>query len=309
MFDKAKYVNSEGKTIAFGEKNIFINSSDIRDYKWNYTEDNGKITELKKGIVQKTMPLIIVCSSKDEGIRIKNDIFEVFEIDVIKSTMGKLIINDYYLPCYIVESKKSNYLYNDGYLELTVSVLTDFDYWCNEYEKVFHAAPESIENEYVEEKIQEIIDSVSSVPNFPFDFPFDFKSKYRAKNVKHPMFDFPFDFKKNFNINRFINDHYAPCEFILYIYGACLNPAIYINSHLYEVRVNLSDGDYMIIDSKEKTITKYGKNGDTTNLFNFRNKQSDIFKKIDNGKVSIRWSATFTFKLVVLKERSEPPWK
>lgn len=309
MFEKAKYVNSKGTEIVFGEGNLFINSNDLRDYKWGYTEDNGKITGFKKDITPKTIPIIIHCQSKEDGIRIKNEIFEAFEMDVVTGTMGKVIVNGYYLPCYVIESKKNNYLFRDGYLELTVKLVSETGYWCQEEEKIFHAAPQEIDYVQKEEQAEEIIEGIENIPSFPFDFPFGFKQKKVKKLGKKYMFGFPFDFKKNFNANRFTNNHYAPCEFKMYIFGACNDPAIYINSHLYEVKTTLSDGDYLVIDSREQTITKHGVNGDETNLFNFRNKQSDIFKKIDPGKVSIRWAATFTFKIVLLKERSEPPWK
>lgn len=309
MFDKAKYINSEGKEVLFGEKHIFINESDIRNYKWDYMEDNGKITSLSRGVIQKTVPIVILCDTEEAGIKTKNEIFEFFDVDVVNEVMGKMVINEYYLPCYIIESKKSNYLFRNGYMELTVTLLTDFGYWCRDYEQTFYAAPKEIANVEYEQEIEDIFETSNVYPAFPFDFPFDFKAKKKQGVGKKPMFDFTFDFKQNFNLKKFTNNHYADCEFRLYIFGACLNPAIYINSHLYEIKTSLSDGDYLIIDSREKTITKVGNNGNTTNCFNCRNKESNIFQKIPHGAVSIRWSATFTFKLVILQERSEPPWR
>lgn len=310
MFDKAKYINSEGKEILFGKKHVFINENDIRDYKWDYLEDNGKITSLRRKIVQKTMPIIIVCETEAEGIQVKNELFELFDVDVVKGMMGKIVINEYYLPCYIIESKKSNYLYHKGYMQLTVTLLTDFGYWCRDYEQIFYAAPKEIDYVYNEQKIEDIFEIPSiSPPTFPFDFPFDFRVRKKKNIGKKPMFEFPFDFEQNFNMKKFVNSHYADCEFKLYIFGACLNPAIFINSHLYEIKTSLSDGDYLVIDSRKKTITKVGNNGNTSNCFNYRNKESNIFQKIPHGVVSIRWSATFTFKLVILQERSEPPWR
>lgn len=309
MFDKAKYINSEGKEILFGEKKVFINENDIRDYKWDYLEDNGKITSLSRGIIRKTMPIIIACETETEGIQIKNELFELFDVDVVKEMMGKIVINEYYLPCYIIESKKSKYLYSNGYMELTATLLTDFGYWCRDYEQTFYAVPKEIEYVDKEYEIEDIFEASGTVPAFPFDFPFDFWVRKKKNIGKKPMFEFPFDFKQSFNMKKFVNSHYADCEFKLYIFGACLNPAIFINSHLYEVKTSLSDGDYLVIDSRKRTITKIGNNGNTTNCFNYRNKGSNIFQKIPRGNVSIRWSATFTFKLVILQERSEPPWR
>jgi phage-related protein len=92
------------------------------------------------------------------------------------------------------------------------------------------------------------------------------------------------------------------------INGACVDPAIYIGDHLYQVYCTVNEGEYLTIDSTSKTIILTANDGTQTNVFNSRNKDSYIFEKVKSGKNDVSWSGTFTFEIIILEERSEPKW-
>ena len=110
MIEQIKYINHLNEVIEFGKNGIFINYNTLRDYNWDITSANNKIASFKKGIVSKTIPVIIKCHSEEEGIEIRNRLFEVFEKDVLAKKNGRIIVSEYYLKCFITGSKKTKYL-------------------------------------------------------------------------------------------------------------------------------------------------------------------------------------------------------
>ena len=105
------------------------------------------------------------------------------------------------------------------------------------------------------------------------------------------------------------NDHYGECDFKMIIYGPCTNPVIRINGHAYEVAAALYAGEYILIDSRDHTVYRYLIDGRKQNLFNQRNKESDLFQKVPAGRCAVLWNAAaFGFDLILFQERSEPAW-
>ena len=105
MLEKFQYTNSVNETLEFGKGCLFVNKNDLRDFAWKITSKNDRISGFKKGIVKKTVPVILKCSSESEGIELRNKMFEVFEKDVLANKHGKIQIGDYYLRCFITGSK------------------------------------------------------------------------------------------------------------------------------------------------------------------------------------------------------------
>lgn len=62
--------------------------------------------------------------------------------------------------------------------------------------------------------------------------------------------------------------------------GNVANPAVKINDFTYRVNTSLQNGEYVTIDTENKTITKTNASGETTNAFHLRDKTVDNFHKI-----------------------------
>lgn len=277
MLEKIKFVNHINESMVWGANGIYVNYNDLRDYSWDYTSDNNKISSFSKGIVSKSIPIIIICDSEAEGLDIKNRLFEIAEKDVLALSHGKLIIDDYYLKCFITGSKKDNYLINKGYLKTTLIVTTDYPSWVKETTTVFRISGTS-----------------SQVTQGKRNFDF--------------QFDFPYDYTSEMNNKTLNNTGFVGTKFKLIIYGACINPAIHISGHTYQVKCEVSDNEYLTIDSLTKKIvlTKY--DGTEVNCFNLRNRDSYIFKEIPSGNNTVTWDGNFGFDVILLEERSEPRW-
>ena len=273
MLEKIKYINHINETLDFGTKKLFVNENDLRDFAWEVTSKNNRISGFSKGIVKKTIPIIMKVDTVEEGIRLRNKLFEVFEKDVLAVKHGKIIIGDYYLKCFVTESTKSEYLIHKGYMRIDVKVTTDFPYWVKETTTKFNYS----------------------------------KAGAMGKNLDYNR-DYPSDYASNLIGTTLNNTNFAVSNFKMYIFGACESPVVTIAGHNYAVNVSLSANEFLTIDSVNKTIVKTLSNGRTENCFNLRDKSSYIFEKIPSGNLNVSSSADFKFDVVLLEERGEPKW-
>lgn len=277
MLEQVKYKNHLGEEVTFGKGGIFVNENDLRDFAWSYTAKNNRISSFSKGVVKKTLPVIIACTTEAEGIIKRNNLFEVCEKDVLAKQHGKIIIGDYYLKCYITGSKKSDYLTNKGYLRLQLTVATDFPAWFKESTNIFR-------------RLDSVVIDGSAGKNLDYahDYPFDFASEVANRDI--------------------INDDFVATNFRMTIYGPCVAPEIYVGSHCYSVNTELLASEHLIVDSAAKTITLIRKNGEQVNCFNDRSREHYVFEKIPSGANTVTWEGDFGFDITLLEERSEPKW-
>ncbi len=273
MLEKLRYINHINETLDFGTDKLFVNENDLRDFEWSVTSINDKISGFKKGIVTKAIPIIIKCNSVSEGTEIRNKLFEVFEKDVRAKKHGKFIIGDYYLKCFVTGSKKAEYLISKSYMELTLTVQADYPEWIKETTTAFRGNS-SGGDAYLD---------------YSFDYPFDYKNGLEIKNIN--------------------NTDFVASNFRIVIYGKAENPAIFIGGHEYSVEVDIGQGEFLTIDSIEKTVILTRNNGEKVNCFNLRNKNSYIFEKIPPGNSFVTTSTEgLLFDITLLEERSEPKW-
>lgn len=271
MLEKIIYKNHMNEVINFGQSGIFANSNDLRNFSWSYTSKNNRISEFKRGIVTKTIPVIIQCDSEEEGIKVKNRLFECAEKDVLTMQYGRIIIGDYYLQCYVTASKKSDYMICPGYMKTSLTVATDLPSWIKETTITFG---------YGQGTAGKNLD-------FNNDFPYDYTSNLLGKSLN--------------------NTDFIETNFRMVIYGACENPEVIIAGHKYQVNVSIAENEYLTIDSVEKTIVLTHTDGTRENCFNSRNRDSYVFEKIPSGVSGVS-SGHFKFDVTLLEERSEPRW-
>ena len=273
MLEKIKYTNSFGETLDFGKDHLFVNENDLRDFTWGIITKNNKIAGFKKGIVDKTIPIILKCDSEAEGIELRNRLFEIFEKDIIAQKHGKIHIGDYYMQCYITGSQKTNYLFSKDYMTVKVSVQTDFPVWIKET-TTMHRLSASALHDYLD---------------YPYDYSYDFKNPTALDAIN--------------------NADFVGSNFILTIFGGVQNPTLYVGNHKYAVNVLIPTDAYLIINSMNKTIVLTQPNGEKVNCFNNRDKQSYVFEKIPAGTSIIASPIDqLRFQLTLLEERSEPKW-
>lgn len=272
MIEQLRYINHMNESLEFGKEKLFVNENDLHNFAWEITSKNEKISGFKKGIASYAIPIILKCNSEEEGIALRNKMFEVFEKDVLSMQYGRFLIGDYYLKCYVTESSKSDYTINNGYMLTKIVVKTDVPYWIRE------------------EKITFGYDDKSSEGGLDYDM------------------DYPIDYLSDVTRNSFYNNDFVSSNFVMNIYGSAVNPSIILAGHEYKVNVTVGSNEYLTIDSVNKTIKLIKIDGTEENCFNFRNRESYIFEKIPVGKVDVSRDSNFRFDIILLEERGEPKW-
>ena len=286
MLEQVRYENHLGESISFGSEGIYVDNNELHDYSWTYTAYNQRITSFTAGIATRTLPVVIACSSESEGVKLKNRLMECSLKDILAVEHGKLIVGDFYLRCYLTASKKRNYLYQQGYMEVSLTVTTDYPQWIRENPVYFRNGTEVSEGE----KDSSTVIGSGRKRNFDYnyDFAYDYKNDYSVKPTENPAF--------------------IEGPFRLLIYGPCINPSIAIGGHIYQVNVTVPQGAILTIDSIDRRIYMTDASGNETNCFEFRNRDSYIFKPIPSGKLKIALVGALSFDLIMIEERSEPEW-
>lgn len=282
MLEKIIYVNHKGEKLDSERDGFYVNYNDLRDYLWDYVEDNRRIRSFKKGIVKKTIPIIIAKESEREAIAIKNRIIEVTEKDIIDNIPGKIIINESYMRGFIIGNSKSNYLISRKTIQESLTFVSDYPFWITE---------QSV-------KITPISDTAVSEETGVKTYPYTYPYKYPLLQTETSVYV----------------DHYTESDFKLTAYGPTTSVLININGYPYEVLYPLEEGEHMIIDSrpqtpKEERLYVVRANGEKESIFNYRSVEKSIFKKIPAGMIKIDYPRTYGVDLIIYKERSEPPWK
>lgn len=270
MRDQMKFVNHIGEVIEFGKDCILINENDFRNYQWEYETQNERIKSFNKKITQKTLPIIVLGK---ESKKAADKLFEVIEKDVIENKPGKMYIGNYYISGFFYGKNNSDYTQKNTII-ISLKFITTESVWVKEERKRFYPQTEPY--------------ALSGL-DFPTDFSFDFASNDAGTAL--------------WNI-----DHYAPSHFEMIIYGPCVNPRVLVNGYSYQIFTELESNDYLILDSKNHTVTKYLANGTTANLYNSRQFTPSVFEKIPGGQLTLNWSGAFGFDIILFVERSEPKW-
>lgn len=272
MLEKITYKNHINEEINFGENNIFVNTNDLHDFSWSHTSKNDRISAFKTGVVKKTIPVIILCNSEEDGIRLRNKLYECAEKDLLALKYGKIIIGDYYFKCYISGSKKTDYLIEKRYMKASLTIVSDLPMWVKETTTTFGYGSAG---------------KASGNMDFNNDFPMDYTSNILEQTLN--------------------NTGFVDCNFKIRIYGACENPEVVIAGHTYKVNASVELNEYLEIDSIEKTIILTHADGTKKNCFNLRSRDSYIFQKIPPG-ISFVSKGEFKFDVTIFEERSEPKW-
>lgn len=266
-----KYVNAFGDSVELNNANIKLREADFFSYEWDVTEASGKYT-LSKAPKRYEAYIEVTGNSAMKKAKL-NNFFEITERDVIADRTGKLYLGEQYLECYVIQSKTEPAESPIG-VDKNLVILSAKPFWITEEKYIFYAASSP---------------SAASGLDFPFDFPFDFAPEENETEYRTV-------------------DHYAPSHFKMLVYGPCVNPKITINGYPRQVFTTLESNEYMIIDSRENSVTKYLANGTTQDIYNSRQFAPSIFEKIPGGQLTFNRSGTFGYEVMFYLERSEPKW-
>lgn len=200
-------------------------------------------------------------------------LYSIIAVDAEENTYGRLYVNDTFLRCRIQASKKLNwegYVYSEVELIFTAPELA----WTAEVKRQFLPSQDAEDDAGLD---------------FEYEYPFDFASDEAG-------------------VTTWDIEHVTASDFEMILYGPCVNPYVIINGHTYTVYTDLEAGEYLVIDSRAYTATKYLSNGTTQNMFNERGLADSIFEKIPSGLLRINWSGDVGFDLTLFLKRREARW-
>ena len=137
MFEQLKYKNHINEVFEFGKDGIFVNMNDLHDYEWSVVSKGNRISALQRTVSTRKLPIVIMCDTEEKGIAARNKLLEVCDKDVLAMKHGQIIVGDYYFKCYVTKSTKGNYMSGKHYMELTLTLTSDYPYWVKEKMQTF----------------------------------------------------------------------------------------------------------------------------------------------------------------------------
>ena len=275
-----QYVSSHGKVFDLKNFRMRLKDANFHNYAWEYDSAEQQygidITRFRK--VAKEYEASVIFRGNVEERKENLDLFtEAAEKDIINKTPGKVVYGSYYIRAYV--SSSSTYPYDGAdWTQRDIIFLCPYPFWIDEEKREF--LPVHVNN-------------AKNGTEFLY-YPYGYNYDYSDPNGSDIIWSV---------------DHFAPCEFLMTVYGPANNPLVMINGHTYQVYTELKTGEYMVIDSRENMVKKIQGDGTEINLYNSRARQESIFEPVEPGNVRVIWSGEFGFDLTLYCERSEPKWK
>ena len=273
------YVGAQNsEKVALCQWPYMVIGGDVFDGEYDEVDENDHIQEFERKITDHTLDIEI--NAFGEAFRRAVDYLEeVAEKDIINVTPGKLYVGNSYMKCWLVGTEKDRWVNDLESISNSLTIRSDYPYWITEQKFQFLSHERSGE--------------ASPWLEFPYDFPYEYS------NVR--------------NIQYIQNSNYTASGFRMIIYGPCINPLVRIAGHVYELQTTLYDGEYAIIDSstrysKDRKIVRVKSDGSQEDIFNSRNKESEIWQKIPVGRSIVSWSGGFGFDVILFNERGQPRW-
>ena len=285
------YINNRGQQINLSDYPYIFQSGDLLNWTYTYSTKNlvnRDITyDYKLAAKEIAVKLAVLCDytipleqRRKEWEEAVDHLCEVISADVIDNKNGRLYTDTgFYMECKIIRSEKADWKMGLPIMFNTMNLLSDRPVWITEAKRSF-------------QKIVGGSGESEAFLDYEHDYNYDYTMPYGGDVI--------------WNV-----DHYAQCDFLMTIFGPCVDPRVVINGHPYQVYVTLDENEYLQIDSRPNanTVVKYAANGIQQDVYDMRAKQESVFEPIVPGNVRVVWPGDFGFDLTLFCERSEPRWK
>ena len=273
------YYNHNGSFITMNDGNYYVSVNDLRNFTWEYLATNrpsgfgGRVT-FSRPVQEKTITVGIRGRTASEFDANAAALMALTEQDIISNKPGKLYLGDQYLTCYLaVSSAVSVYSRRGNFVMKELKIVVTEPFWHTESLYQFLVgAPEA----------------VADPKRYDLRYPYRYIATSSSGTIT--------------------NLHYADCPMIITVYGAATNPSITIGGNIYSVTASVSAGQRIVINQINRTIVSMAADGSTTNLFDYRDKDNDIFTSLSPGTQTVVYDGAFSFDIIAIQQRSEPTW-
>lgn len=281
------YESSDGTKIDLMGSGVYAQDPEsLNASSWDYNEISGasginKIKRFYKKTQSLNLTLDIMADSEVEFNRIMGTLRKAFDGDVRKLSPGKIWWNDYYKQAYIIETSHSDYDEIFESVTSKITVISLYPYWLKESVSSFPAMAETTGT--MDYGMSGFYDG------WDYDKEMDFGQPDYV-NVIHPS-------------------SVGGSNFVIIFYGPASDPSVTIGDHEYQVYDDISEGEYIIVDSLNKKIKKHKHDGTEVNDFALRNRDSYIFEPIPDGDdIPVLKPKDLSVDIMLYNERSEPMW-
>lgn len=247
--------------------------------KWKYksvSAVNGfnRIKQFYKELEELPLKISVLTDTEAEFNDLMMRLSLCFDKDIQTLKPGRIYWNGWYKEVFCIISEPSNFEDYLASIDQKLTLLCLYDYWIKEKKTIFSS---DISTEY----------------NLNADYPYEFGD---------------FEYMPTDYINALDSDSVTESHFELIFFGPCSNPYAIIGDNDYRLKnCQLADGEYIVINSKNRTIQKHLTSGENENVFYLRN-DNDIFKKLPAGKSIVTKSADTEIQITNYIERGEPIW-
>lgn len=269
-----QYKSSKGLVFDLKVGAIRTRTANFHDYEWiplEHTQKLGsKVYDFRREPVVYTATMTMT-GTLEKRKQTLNLLHAAFDADVFNKTPGQIWHGKYYIDCYATFSSTG---YDAPWTNNTVNFYCPYPFWMCDHTWT-GTATETESYEYLD-----------------YDYDYNYDVLYSSAGYR-----------------RIDNPGEGAAEFTLTMHGAAQNPAVVIDGVSIGVNATILADEYVVIDSKNKTVMKYTDDGTySENIFNRRFKEVSIFERISAGHHNFVWPGTFDFKFVLHEERSEPLW-
>lgn len=294
MVKNIYYVNSKGQRIDFDSQTYyFAGIGSMLKYDWEYAVNDYKdvIDAFQTSLVKKEFTVAVKGNTQEDYHNLIEYIENVFDYDLANKSQGKMFFGEWYLPCYIIGCSDDTYSPRKKMGARSYKIVSEDGQW-------------------VRATRYRNYDTLNRL-SYPLDFTIDHKSI----EPTHLAI-----------INKTVRD----CDFKMVI----TNPGNLLPDYLEIEVVNLEDektstrgitrcditkdNGYIVVDSRDLTITYYTEDGDAVNYFQYRDKTlDDIFEKINQGVNRLtakgiddeeEYLIPMGIEMVVYETKSNPEW-
>lgn len=261
MPDVIKYVNSKGEEVVFSSPPFFINSKLLRQFMSEFND--GVINPRPEGEVELLTVMLITNEEK-------NKVFNILDYDAITNQVGRLYVNDWYLPCAF-----------KGISEIVYEDDKSFKGTLSFYAPKFG---------FLKETTYTFYPSVGSVVgmNYPHNYPHNFSARKTS-------------------IIKITNSTPSNADFVFEFTGAAPYVEFAVGDTKYVVNSQILAGEKFVLNTHEKSVYK-SKDGNKVDLFGFADDEVYIFTPISSGVQVLSWEGDFTVKFTLIEHRRYPEW-
>lgn len=274
------YKNHKGERLNLSELPYIFQDGDVLNWLYSYDNDGAKTNNYTNGPKEYKIKVAVVA---DKGLSCEereklwkqsvDNLVEIASADVANDKMGAIYTDTgYYLPCKISGFEKTSYSRQGNVISGQFTIVADSQYWINEVSKTFIPGTNA---------------SINAL-DYPRGYLYDYAPKVSTDTV--------------------MNDNYMAADFRLTIFGPAVNPSVTIGDNVYKVYTELASGEYLVIDSQERTVVQYDTLGNQERKYNSRDKNYEIYAQIPTGSQAVLWDGSFGFDLTLYQKRSEPRW-